>query len=142
MRVKARAVILDGERLVVAHERRRGRTHVTLPGGRVHDRESVTEAVERELLEETGARVRVGALLYVAEVAGGFGTHDLNLVFAAELADPADRERVETVDLATRPWPTVWPPLLEQIAHDRADGWSGIPRWLGNVRQSSGGGAD
>lgn len=139
MRVKARAVILDGERLVVAHERRRGRTHLSLPGGRVHDRESVTETVAREVLEETGARVRVGELLYIAEVAGGYGAHDLNLVFAAQLADAAaDRERLETIDLAARPWPTVWPPLLEQIAHDHADGWRAMPRWLGNVRRRRG----
>ncbi len=39
----------------------------TLPGGRAEDGEGVTGAVVRELLEETGLRVEVGELAFVAE---------------------------------------------------------------------------
>ena len=58
MRVKARAVILIDGRLIVAEQRRRGRTEHSLPGGRVKERESVLDALKREVAEETGLRCR------------------------------------------------------------------------------------
>ncbi len=39
----------------------------TLPGGRAEDGEGVSEATAREFLEETGMRVEVSGLAYVAE---------------------------------------------------------------------------
>jgi 8-oxo-dGTP diphosphatase len=83
----------DGK-LVVSRERRRGVEHVLLPGGRVQAGEAITEALVREVAEETGLDVLPERLLYVAEVVGSYGVHDLNLVWLAEprdaqLADPA-----------------------------------------------------
>jgi hypothetical protein len=43
-RVKVRAVIWVDERVVVHRVQRRGALHVTLPGGRLDERESVTDA--------------------------------------------------------------------------------------------------
>ncbi len=51
--MKVRAVIWVEERVVVHREHRRGELHVTLPGGRVNERESVTEALRREVCEDT-----------------------------------------------------------------------------------------
>lgn len=64
------AVVRDaGGRLLVI---RRGQAPAagrwTLPGGRVERGELVAEAVEREVAEETGLTVRVGALVGVHEV--------------------------------------------------------------------------
>lgn len=133
MRVKARAVVFVDGRLVLARETRQGRTHLSLPGGRVREREAVEEAVAREVAEETGVAVAVGPLLYVAEVRDA-RVHDLNLVFAATAERlPADGA-LALLDLSREPWPVVMPPLLERIAADRAAGWSAAPRWLGNVR--------
>ncbi|HUD16229.1 MAG TPA: NUDIX domain-containing protein, partial [Acidimicrobiales bacterium] len=62
--------VVDGALLMVrrAHPPEVG--HWTLPGGRVEPGESVTEAVERELLEETALDVRCGAFLGWAERRG------------------------------------------------------------------------
>ena len=56
----------------------------TIPGGRVEAGEHVAQAVERELLEETGLRVRCGPLLGWAERTGP-GYHFVILDFTVEV---------------------------------------------------------
>jgi len=53
-----------------------------LPGGRQEPGELLTEALEREVFEETSLRVRVGDLLYVSESYDA-ETHFTNYTFAA-----------------------------------------------------------
>jgi 8-oxo-dGTP pyrophosphatase MutT (NUDIX family) len=84
MTVNVRAVIWLGERLLVHKVRHQGEERVTLPGGRVKDRETTHAALEREVLEEIGLRVAVGPLLYVAEVVSPYSTQNLELVFSAD----------------------------------------------------------
>ena len=57
MIIKVRAVILIDGRLIVANQRRRGRTELSLPGGRVNRYESVLDALKRKVAEETGREV-------------------------------------------------------------------------------------
>jgi len=138
MRVKVRAVIVRDGRLVISRERRRGVEHVLLPGGRVQDGESITDALVREVAEEIGLEVVPQRLLYVAEVVGIYGTHDLNLVWLAEPADPAgaiDDDALVAFDSPLAQ--AIMPPIVEQIAADAKSGWSEEPRWLGNVRRSA-----
>lgn len=136
MRVKVRAVILRDGKLVVSRERRRGIEHILLPGGRVQEAESVINAVSREVAEETGLDVVPKRLLYVAEVAGSYGAHDLILVWLAEPRDPdlpIDDDMLVTLDSSVAR--AMMPPLIEQIAADAANGWPPAPRWLGNIRR-------
>jgi len=136
MRVKARAVILQGGKLVVSRERRRGVEHVLLPGGRVQDGESISEALIREVAEETGLAVVPERLLYVAEVVGSYGVHDLNLIWLAELRDAELAvEPRALVALDSPEGQSIMPPIIDQIAADAAGGWANEPRWLGNVRR-------
>lgn len=135
MRVRARAVILVSGRLVVCRERRMGKAHISLPGGRVNDREGVTDALVREVAEETGLAVSVGGLLYVAEAVASFRRHDLNLVFLADpVGDAPSEHELDLVDLGERPLPQIMPPILDRIAADVAGDWPpAAPRWLGNI---------
>ncbi len=136
MRVKVRAVIMRDDKLAVSRERRRGREHVLLPGGRVQDRESITDTLVREVAEETGLDVVPQRLLYIAEVVGSYGVHDVNLVWLADLRDPhaAVDERM-FVALDSQLAHSMMPPIVEQIADDATNGWPQHPRWLGNVRR-------
>ncbi|MBV9736701.1 MAG: NUDIX domain-containing protein [Candidatus Eremiobacteraeota bacterium] len=54
-----------------------------LPGGRQHEGELLTDALQREFAEETGLRISVGALLYISESYDG-DTHFTNATFHVE----------------------------------------------------------
>lgn len=136
MKVNVRAVIPQAGRIVVSRERRRGIEHVLLPGGRVRNGETIDQALVREVCEETGLAVVADRLLYVAEVVGMYGVHDLLLVWLAHPADPQQSIEPEALVSVDSPvMRSVMPPIMEQIAADISAGWAGQPRWLGNVRQ-------
>jgi len=138
MKVKVRAVIMiDGRLVVVRESRRGGHMHVSLPGGRVKDREALLDALRREVHEETGLDVEVGRLLYVCEVFS-VGMQEVNLVFAADPVEPVDSDGLELVDLELGMAPELMPPILGEIAQDAANDWRQGTRWLGNVRVPTG----
>jgi 8-oxo-dGTP pyrophosphatase MutT (NUDIX family) len=133
MRVKVRAVIRERGGVVVAAERRQGREILTLPGGRIRDREDAERALVREVREETGVDVAVGPLIYVAEVVGAYDVHELNLIFDATVHHGEPVERVCVVELHGPQADSVFPPILATIAADAASAWPPATRWLGNV---------
>jgi 8-oxo-dGTP diphosphatase len=60
-----------------------------IPGGKVHAGESLRAAVEREIMEETAIRIRVGEMVYQLEYiehdkGGAIAFHYVVLDFAAE----------------------------------------------------------
>lgn len=133
MNVKVRAVVVEGGRLLVTHERRQGREHLTLPGGRVRRWETTAEALVREVEEETNVQVEPGRLLYVAEATRPYRLHDVNLVFLAEPRSPLAGDGLRFLELGRPPELPFLPPILDLIARDAANGWPIAPRWLENV---------
>ena len=68
VRSSAKAIIVrDGQLLVTVNRSANGEEFCCLPGGGQQPLESLTQALQRECLEEIGVRVRVGALLYVRD---------------------------------------------------------------------------
>ena len=129
MRVRAHAAIWADGMLVVHSEHRRGNAHFTLPGGRVNERESVTDALRREAFEELGIEVEVGDLVFCGEVVSAASHHEIELVFEATLVEPLDH-RIETVDPGD-PHVDVLPPVLHQLACLRDGIEPGV--WVGNL---------
>ncbi|WP_205328557.1 NUDIX domain-containing protein [Glycomyces sp. YM15] len=117
-RVSARAVAVDpGGRVLLVRHRADGREFHVLPGGRVEPGETAAEAAEREVLEETGIRVKVGELLWVREFLPdrhlGHPHHrttmqQLQLYFRAE---PTAEDATEATEPDGTQSAVVWHPL-------------------------------
>lgn len=61
----ARAIVLAGDAVLLVRDR--GASFWYLPGGHLEPGETLPECAAREVYEETGLRVRIGRLAYVAE---------------------------------------------------------------------------
>jgi len=132
-RVKVRAAIWVQDRLVVHRTSRLGNERVTLPGGWVGQRESVTDALARELHEELGITVELGDLLFAAEVLNSSSRQDIELIFAAMLPDDVDTSSLSLVDPSGPEADRVLPPVVNQLVSQRK-GAADVPaRWLGNL---------
>ncbi|HTX46310.1 MAG TPA: NUDIX domain-containing protein [Solirubrobacteraceae bacterium] len=132
LRVKVRAVIWVDSQIVVHRVRRHGELHVTLPGGRVNERESIPDALRREVCEEVGLDVDVGDLLFAAEVVSGARRQDVELLFEARVRDPVDAQQLDLVDPSDASI-DVLPPVLAEIWRLRESRDSIGRRWLGNL---------
>jgi ADP-ribose pyrophosphatase YjhB (NUDIX family) len=134
MNVKVRAVIARDGKILVASERRQAEEHLTLPGGRVDRKEGLVDALVREVEEETGLRVKVGPLLYLAEVVSGSTAQELNVFFRAGI-DGGDGDSALLLGRDDPECARVMPPILPTIFDDMDAGWRDTPRWLGNIHE-------
>lgn len=102
--------VRDGCLLMVRRARDPGRGLWSLPGGRVERGELLEEAVAREVREETGVEVTVGALAGIFEVVGD--PHYVVLDFLAEPAGDAPPRAAQDAAEAR------WVPLDDVAALD------------------------
>jgi ADP-ribose pyrophosphatase YjhB (NUDIX family) len=134
MRVMVHAVVLsEDERLLVHREQRDGRERVSLPGGRVKQRESLADALVREVDEETGTAVEPGRLLYSAEINSSPRSHGVILVFAAQAVEPPPTASPSWLPLAQIREASLLPPIADRLVEDHANSWSANPHWLGDI---------
>jgi ADP-ribose pyrophosphatase YjhB (NUDIX family) len=123
-RVRVAALILYGGKVVLVRHRARDSSYHLLPGGGVDYRETLAEALVREVAEETGLVVEIGPPILINDTIDPAGSrHVVNITFTAavvggEITDAPQDSRVEAVelvdpaDLATL---DLRPPLAEAI---------------------------
>ncbi len=84
IRTSAKAVIIRDGKLAVIRISDGQEEWYILPGGGQEAGETLPQAVEREVAEELGLRVRCGELLFVIEGVRGEDFHRVDLVFACD----------------------------------------------------------
>lgn len=103
----AGVVIRDGKVLLVRHTYGAGTGRLIVPGGYIKQGESPVEAVEREVMEETGVTVRTDKLAGIR-----FNSKDWYAVFTAEyISGEARSDRDENSE-------AVWVDVNEAMAGD------------------------
>ena len=105
LRVSVKAIIIeDGRMLTIRKGGRGGESHVA-PGGTHVAGETLAEGLEREVMEEIGARIEVGPLLHVRDYIGPLhefaevhrDQHRVEFWFRCRLLErPGSREATET----------------------------------------------
>jgi len=104
-RVRVAALILLDGKVVLVRHRARNSTYHLLPGGGVNYRETIEQALIREVDEETGLRLEVGRPVLINDtIDPGGNRHVVNLTFLAtvvggQVTDSPDDPRVERVEL-------------------------------------------
>ncbi len=63
----SRAIIIEGDKLLLMHRDKHGSQYFTLVGGRVQDDETTEQALVREVKEETGLDVTSARLVFTEE---------------------------------------------------------------------------
>ncbi|MBQ8187867.1 MAG: 8-oxo-dGTP diphosphatase [Clostridia bacterium] len=80
-------MIRDGERVLVQNRTKSDWQGIAFPGGHVEDGESLTDAVIREVFEETGLTVECPKLCGVKDYVKKNGTRSLILLYTADRFD-------------------------------------------------------
>ena len=123
IRNSAKAIIIRDGKLLAIELRDAGETWYILPGGGQDPGETLTEALSRECLEETGAAVKVGRLAYIREYIGrnhefagtDSETHTIDFMFSCAVPDgydPAVGHLPDTGQIAVR-----WLPIQDLISY-------------------------
>ncbi|NCO11279.1 hypothetical protein CO038_03235 [Candidatus Pacearchaeota archaeon CG_4_9_14_0_2_um_filter_39_13] len=64
IKIRAGGIAYKDGKLIIARHHKEGKTYYVLPGGGLENEESPQQALEREFIEETGFKVKVGRLAY------------------------------------------------------------------------------
>ncbi len=143
IRIRCAAVVVRGDEILLVKHRKNGREYWLLPGGGLELGETVTQATERELIEECGIKVQRDRLLFVAEtLAPDNGRQILHLVFLARLLDgepclsEVNSDRLVAVAWMNRsivPTLTLYPDFRTELLRHWQSGFSLNTENLGNL---------
>lgn len=106
-RVRVAALIEHQGRVVTVRHRAGDKRYHLLPGGGVGYRETLGDALVREVEEETGLQVSLGQPVLLSDTIDPHGSrHVVNILFLAQViggqvADTPEDARVEAVDLVS-----------------------------------------
>lgn len=83
-RIRVAALIVEDGRVLAVEHRKKGESYYLLPGGGLDPGETMAAALRRELVEELGLEVEIGALGLVTEsLAPDASRHVIQMVFHA-----------------------------------------------------------
>lgn len=126
-------LVRDGAILLIEYFEDHVGTHYNMPGGKMRPEENARQTVRRKMMEEAGADVDVGPLLFLYEYIGathdyvGGDKHTVSLVFQCTLRPGSDpgmhrcthpdtiQTDVSWIPLERFPQVLFWPNVAERI---------------------------
>ena len=143
MKVRVVTILIRGAEILLMKHSRLGLRYWVLPGGAIDQGETVSDCGRRELLEETGLEVRLGKLVYLADVISpDRRKHTLNLFFLGEITGGefgVTPQKTLGEHLDEPHWapladlPRIYPPIAERLQEDANRGFSEGAVYLGNL---------
>jgi ADP-ribose pyrophosphatase YjhB (NUDIX family) len=143
VKVRVVTILIRGAEILLMKHRRLGLSYWVLPGGAIKEGETVSDCARRELLEETGLEVRLGKLVYLADVISpDRRKHTLNLFFLGEIIGgefgvTPQKTLGEHLDephwMPLADLPRIYPPIAERLQEDVNRGFSEGAVYLGNL---------
>lgn len=97
MAQSARAIIIEGGKLLVMKREKEGSVYYTLVGGRVNEGEDITDAVKREVREETGLEVTSARYVFYE---GHADPYSQQYIFLCEVMPAGDMKLQEASEEA------------------------------------------
>jgi ADP-ribose pyrophosphatase YjhB (NUDIX family) len=125
-RVRVTGVLIEDGRLLLVRQRVTPERGWSLPGGGVEAWETLEEALLREMEEETGLRVSVRRLLYVADLPEDDLLH-VTFELGREGGEVAEATFVEVAKLGEYGFSDTWRELV-------AGGFPDAPAYIGHKR--------
>ncbi len=95
----ARAIIIEGDKMLVMHRNKYGSQYFTLVGGRVKDSETIEQGLVREIKEETGLDITKAQLVYYEEHPEPYNEQYIYLCEVAPHGDIAIQDASEEASL-------------------------------------------
>lgn len=82
IRNSAKAIIIDGEKVLLTRNQDKEGFFYLCPGGSQNHGETLSDALKRECIEEVGLHIEIGKLLHIREYIGKnheYSTHDYDV---------------------------------------------------------------
>lgn len=145
LRIRVGVCVTHSERMLLVEHEKGSLRYWLVPGGGVEIGETLRDTAAREMLEETGYRVEVGALQIVCEAIDPGGRHIVNLIYAARVTGGELSVGKEDGALRDAVWQprdelpglTMYPPIGLALLTRWDAGFAGPPLELGNIWTST-----
>lgn len=111
MRQRVAAIIIQKESILVIHRKKNGDEYFTLPGGGVDEGETLEQAAEREVLEETTVIGKAVRAVYTHQFENNFETY---LLCECVSGEPSKGTGEEYINMTEANWyEPIWLPMKD-----------------------------
>ncbi len=141
-RIRAAAIIVKDDQILLARHEKEGQSYWVLPGGGVDYGETVGEALVREIREEANLDIRLGELVLLNDsIPPDHHRHIVNLYFLADITGGEVRvgqndkrlRGMKFIDVNDIPDITLYPDIRQPLYNGIRNGFTATGLYLGNL---------